>query len=133
VLTLETVAAIVERIQKPRAPKKEALAPAVAADPGELPDVPVNAPQGYSDQPAAYDQSQPGEPMPLDADSLGFAFEDEPQAPVTPPKPPPAGAAKRPSRRGGYFSPGQWIVLGVLFLLFVLLLAAIIILAVMNA
>lgn len=129
-LTAESVAAIVDRIQKPHKPKKDVPAPAPAAsavDAGEAPEAPVNTPQGYGDQ--------PGEPMPFDADSLGFAFDDEIEPEVAPPEPknPPAGAAKKPSRRAGYFSPAQWIALGALFLIFVLLVAAIIVLAVMNA
>jgi hypothetical protein len=136
-LTLEAAAAIVDRIQKPRAIHKSAPAhPREGAAPaGDSTVVPVYTPQGLGDGPATSAPTQPGEPMPLDADSLGFAFDDEVEPEVAPPKPQPpqAGAAKKPSRRGGYFSPGQWIALGALFLIFVLLLTAIIVLAVMNA
>lgn len=134
-LTLETAAAIVERIQKPHALKKEVPAPpASLAATGEAP---VDAPQGYGDQPAASGPDQPGELTPLDAGSLGFAFNEEPEPPVTPPtpKPPQAATAKKPATRAGEvsFSPGQWIALGCLFVIFVVILAAIIVLAVMNA
>jgi hypothetical protein len=125
-LSLETAAAIVDRIQKPRSTQK-------AAPAGDSAVTPVYTPQGYGDASAASAPAQPGEPAPLDADSLGFAFNDEVEPEVAPPKPPPAGPAKKTSRRGAYFSPGQWIALGALFLIFVLLLTAIIVLAVMNA
>ena len=127
-LSLETAAAVVDRIQKPRAVQK-AGAPALS----ESVVAPVYTPQGYGDASAASATAQAGEPAPLDANSLGFAFNDEVEPEVAPPQPAQAGAAKKPYRRGAYFSPGQWVALGALFLIFVLLLAAIIVLAVMNA
>jgi hypothetical protein len=150
-LTLETAAAIVDRIQKPHSTQKagpahpsrstlegrEGEAPAHpregAAPAGDSAVTPVYTPQGYGDASAASAPAQSGEPAPLDADSLGFAFNDEVEPEVAPPKSPQPGAAKKPSRRGAYFSLGQWIALGALFLIFVLLLTAIIVLAVMNA
>jgi len=139
-LTAESIAVINERIQRPRSPQKAAPAPVPgAAETAEAREAPAYMPQGYGEGATASGQAQPGEPAPFDADSLGFAFEDEAKPQAAQPKSPQAGRAKKPAKRtparsgGVSFSRTQWIALGALFLIFVLLLAAIIVLAVMNA
>jgi len=143
-LSLETAALISERILKPRAPQKEGAASAPAPGAGETgtaPEVPAYVPQGYGDQPGVPGQPEAQAEGPLTAESLGFSFTEEPEPDAAPPKPKPAQAApaKKPAKaapagKGGLrFSRGQWIALGFLLLIFVLILVAIIVLAAMNA
>lgn len=107
-LSAETVAAISDRIINPRTPKL--AAPAAA-----------QAPAGNAET--------------ISAESLGFAFDEGAQAGGVRP----ARAAAKPvapaagGRGGVRFSRGQWFALGCLFVVFVLILSAIIVLAVMNA
>jgi len=144
VLSAETAAVISERILKPRSPRTAAAVAAPPAGAGESPAagvVPAYIPQGYADQPPVPGQTDQQSESRLDAESLGFAFQEEveppaalPKAKSAPPEPAKKPAKGTPARTGGiHFSTGQWIAVGALFLIFALLLIAIIILAVMNA
>jgi hypothetical protein len=135
ILAAETAIAISDRILKPRSPQPaaqtvaETAAVAAVASPAQEPEVPAYVPQGQE------------EPARLDAETLGFAFDEEAGAQPAPAQPKPAqpaqpkkspqGSSARKRRKG--FSTGQWVALGVMFFIFVLIITAIIVLAVLNA
>ena len=138
ILSAETASVVADRILKPRPPQAatqeatEVAAPAAIAAVDAEPEVPAYIPQG---------QGEPQEMGRLDAESLGFAFNEDAgtasatsQSKAGQPSPAKKSAQQSPARKKKKgFSVGQWIALGTLFFIFVVIIAAIIVLAVMNA
>jgi hypothetical protein len=120
-LSAESVAAIGDRILKPRGLRPSATGQALAANEPSAASPEAAASQGVSDAPEA-DAGEPGAKPPKAA-AMASAV-----------RPAPTSAGGAASRKGGVrFSTGQWLALGCLFVVFVLILSTIIILAVMNA